>query len=411
MTTTPLRHVADVRVSNVDKKSVEGEAPVRLCNYTDVYYSDTIRDDRDFMAATASSSQIARFRLAVGDTIITKDSETADDIAVPAYVAESAPDLVCGYHLAMLRPRAELIHPEFLAWAIRSDFCREQFALAATGVTRFGLKYEAMLGVDVPTPPLDVQRRLAEFLDDQCTRIDAVVALREEQMRSVPVRLGAFLAELLCDPRFTQVPLMRLTDPKRPIQYGIVLPGPDVDGGVPIIKGGDVAAGRVRPDQLKRTTPEIDAQYARSRVRGGDLVTAIRGSVGEVAVVPDELTGANLTQDSARIAPHQCDPEWLHAVLESPLVQSRIERMVTGATVKGINIGDLRRIQIPVPESLAEQQRLGQLAAQSVARSREARQEMREQVDLLRERKRSLITAAVTGEFDVTTAGGRGVVA
>src|SRR4051794_9087229 len=100
LTTMPLRHVADVRVSNVDKKSVVGERAIRLCNYTDVYYSDVIRDDRDYMAATANPSQVERFRLAVGDTIITKDSETTDDIAVPSYVAETAEDLVCGYHLA-----------------------------------------------------------------------------------------------------------------------------------------------------------------------------------------------------------------------------------------------------------------------------------------------------------------------
>ncbi|MBE7325285.1 hypothetical protein IEQ44_11530 [Nocardioides sp. Y6] len=407
--TMPLRHVAEVRVSNVDKKSVEGEAAVRLCNYTDVYYSNEIRDDRDFMAATATKSQIERFRLAVGDTIVTKDSETADDIAVPAYVAETADDLVCGYHLAMLRPRVERVEPRFLAWAIRSDFCKEQFSVSATGVTRYGLKYEAMLGVSVPTPLLDVQRKIADFLDDQVSRIDEAVRLRREQLDLLNARLESALEALLVTPFPDSEPLARLTDPSRPIQYGIVLPGPDTEGGVPIIKGGDVASHRLRLDLLKRTTHEIDAQYSRSRVKAGDLVIAIRGSVGEIGRVPDELTGANLTQDSARIAPLGCDADWLYAVLETPTVQSRMREMITGATVKGINIGDLRRIEVPTPASLHIQRELGREASRLRSETNEVRSLCRESNSLLEERKRSLITAAVTGEFDVTTASGRGV--
>ena len=75
-----LKHVCQVFPSNVDKKSYDGESPVKLCNYTDVYYNDKIVGGADFMAATATEEQIARFTLQAGDTIITKDSETANDI-------------------------------------------------------------------------------------------------------------------------------------------------------------------------------------------------------------------------------------------------------------------------------------------------------------------------------------------
>lgn len=81
-----LKHVAHVAVSNVDKKSVEGELPVRLCNYTDVYHHDRITERLHFMTATASAEQVRDFRLRPGDVLITKDSETPDDIAVPALV-------------------------------------------------------------------------------------------------------------------------------------------------------------------------------------------------------------------------------------------------------------------------------------------------------------------------------------
>src|ERR1017187_8622662 len=99
-----LKQACHVFPSNVDKKSHDGETSVNLCNYTDVYYNDTITADMEFMAATASTDQIAKFTLRAGDTIITKDSETADDIAIGAYVPADLPGVICGYHLSMVRP-------------------------------------------------------------------------------------------------------------------------------------------------------------------------------------------------------------------------------------------------------------------------------------------------------------------
>src|SRR4051794_11877374 len=99
-----LFQVADAWTSNVDKHMVAGQPRVRLCNYVDVYKNDSIVNSLDFMAATATRDQIKRFRIRAGDTLITKDSETADDIGVPAFVEYEADDLICGYHLAIIRP-------------------------------------------------------------------------------------------------------------------------------------------------------------------------------------------------------------------------------------------------------------------------------------------------------------------
>ena len=101
----PLERVAEIILSNVDKKSGKGEAVVQLCNYTDVYYNDIIDKNIEFMEATATPREIERFSLRHGDVLITKDSETPDDIAVPALVNDTLENVLCGYHLAILRPR------------------------------------------------------------------------------------------------------------------------------------------------------------------------------------------------------------------------------------------------------------------------------------------------------------------
>lgn len=82
------------------------------------------------------------------------------------------------------------------------------------------------------------------------------------------------------------IPLHRLTDAERPIMYGIVLPGPDVEDGVPILKGGNVKPARMNLESMARTTSEIEAPYARARLRAGDLVYSIRGSIGDCRARP-----------------------------------------------------------------------------------------------------------------------------
>lgn len=114
----PISEIAVITTSPVDKKSKKGESIVRLCNYTDVYNNREITQKIDFMMATASNNEIEKFSLSEGDVIITKDSETPDDIAVPAYVAEIIPSLVCGYHLTILKPK-KIINSKYLSYVNR----------------------------------------------------------------------------------------------------------------------------------------------------------------------------------------------------------------------------------------------------------------------------------------------------
>lgn len=97
-----LRTLAEVRVSGVDKKSDEGQVPILLCNYVDVYKNDRITEAIDFMKATATLEEINAFRLKAGDVIITKDSENWEDITVPAFLPETLDGVICAYHLGNL---------------------------------------------------------------------------------------------------------------------------------------------------------------------------------------------------------------------------------------------------------------------------------------------------------------------
>ena len=174
-----LRTVADMRVSNVDKHTREDEVPVRLCNYVDVYKNDRITSAMPFMAATASRDEIERFRLESGDVLITKDSETWDDIGVPALVAESAHDLLSGYHLALLRPTTEILG-SYLARTLRSKGVAYQFHVRANGVTRYGLTRTGIQSVRIPLPPLPEQAAIVRYLDHMDRRIRRYVTAKRK---------------------------------------------------------------------------------------------------------------------------------------------------------------------------------------------------------------------------------------
>lgn len=158
-----LSDVAEILVSNVDKKSVNGENEVRLCNYMDVYRNDEIRSDMELMQATASASQLKKFQLRPSDVIITKDSERPDDIAIPAYVETSAEDIVCGYHLAIIRPKSEL-KGRFLKFWFEHPATRHYFSTRANGATRFGLTVGAIEEAQIGFPGVAEQERIAECI-------------------------------------------------------------------------------------------------------------------------------------------------------------------------------------------------------------------------------------------------------
>ena len=169
-----LKRVCHVFPSNVDKKSYDGETQVLLCNYTDVYYHDTIVAGSDFMAATATTAQIAQFTLRAGDTIITKDSETADDIAIAAYVPADLPGVICGYHLSMIRP-TRAAHGAFVKRLFDSTYVKSCVAVRANGLTRVGLGQYEIDNLDLPFPPLSEQLAIAAFLDRETAKIDELV--------------------------------------------------------------------------------------------------------------------------------------------------------------------------------------------------------------------------------------------
>ena len=177
-----LRTLAQVKISGVDKIKDEDQIPIMLCNYVDVYKNDFISSTIDFMKATATPEEIEAFKLKTGDVLITKDSESWDDIAIPAFVSVVPDDVICAYHLALIRPFAKLIEGEFLFQAFTSDQVADQYRTVASGVTRFGLTQGAIKGAFFPLPPLEEQRSISVYLKVKIDEIDQAISRAEREI-------------------------------------------------------------------------------------------------------------------------------------------------------------------------------------------------------------------------------------
>ncbi|MCB9052402.1 MAG: restriction endonuclease subunit S [Lewinellaceae bacterium] len=173
-----LKFLSEMIVSNVDKHEKPLEIPVKLCNYVDVYKNDFITKEIDFMSATASKEEIDKFKIKIGDVLITKDSEDWKDIGVPSLVKHEAENLICGYHLAILRPGKEIIG-SFLHRAMQSISAKTQLSINANGITRYGISQRAILSILLTIPPLPEQTRIATFLGRKTALIDKAIAQKE----------------------------------------------------------------------------------------------------------------------------------------------------------------------------------------------------------------------------------------
>ncbi len=141
--------------------------------------------------------------------------------------------------------------------------------------------------------------------------------------------------------------LRHLCRPGKPITYGILKPGPDVEGGIPYVRVVDYPENKIVVDTVRRTSKKIADQYRRSQLAAADLLLSIRGTVGRVCEVPMVLDGANITQDTARVSVHPLvSRDYVRYYLQSPLVQNKLRKATRGVAIR-VNLGEVRSSKSP----------------------------------------------------------------
>ena len=254
---------------------------------------------------------------------------------------------------------------KYLAGVMQSDDFWDFLEENKSGSVNYFINWSTLAEYEFDLPPIEEQRALAEKLwaaNDLKEKYQKLLAATDEMLKA---KFREAVDAAMARKRF--VKLGDVVSQGRPICYGILMPGEEVPGGVPVIKVKDFPDGVIHLDALIHTSKEIDEDYKRSRLLSGDLILSIRGTVGRVAEVPEELNGANITQDTARIT---VDPKYnakyIRGVLESAPLQEEMMLNMRGVAIKGINIGFLRELLIPMSDR-ATQDQLAQISTTAEA--------------------------------------------
>ena len=375
-----LADIAKIEISGVDKKTIEGETPVRLCNFVDVYYNWAITKDKAkrFMIASAKQSEIDRFSIGKGMVAITKDSETKYDIGVATYIADNFDNVVLGYHCALITPNPAIVNGKYLNAFLHSRYIQKYFENNASGSgQRYTLSNDTISNIPVLLPSMVVQHTIGRLLADLDRKI--------EHNRQINDNLEA-MAKQLYDYWFVQFDFpneegkpykssggamvwnekLKREIPQgwsvsnvksliEPIERGISYSSDDLldPFATPMInlacfsKAGDYRlgemkffSGKVSNDKLISPMDMLIA--CTDMTQGADII-------GRPILASDEYDQYTFSTDLALITPKGKFKMYLYYTLRTPFYHKYIRPFASGTTVKHLNLIGVENYGLPVP--------------------------------------------------------------
>ncbi|MFJ4466160.1 restriction endonuclease subunit S [Streptomyces sp. NPDC089424] len=366
------------------------------------------------------SIKSAKLRLQGGEVLVSKLNPRKSRVLI---ATDSPLPIVSSTEFVGLLPGAKL-EPRFLAYFLQSEATRQVLDSQVQSVTRSHQRVapEDITHLPVRLPSLDEQRHIADFLDAEMARIDQIATARSKQMDLLAERRTAALAECVSSGGLDSIqhplvgtvphtwPVLPLRRVIPAVNVGVVI-NPSTyftDDGVPFIHGFNVRSGWIEPHGMKFMSHESNEELRRSRVRSGDVLVVRAGSPGRAAVVTEKYDGANCASVLILRRGRAILPQFLSAFINSPAGRGQVQVSQYGAAQEVISAAQTLSFLAPVPDVSEQQYRVDRLNV--VLNSQDqVLSKLRRQASLLAERRQALITAAVTGQFDVYTASGRNV--
>ncbi|HMR12886.1 MAG TPA: restriction endonuclease subunit S [Arachnia sp.] len=392
----PLNKLAEVRLGR--QRSPKNHSGPQMRPYlraANVGWNGLILDDVKEMNFT--DDEMSTYALRPGDLLLGEASGSPGEVGKPALWKGELAE--CAFQNTLLRVRSETMEPEFLLHFFRHQALSGRFVEESRGVGIHHLGRERLAKWLTPQPPLGEQRRIVAILEEHLSDLDDGVRTLANSVARVELLEGAVLDHgfraLESSPSLAIANLIR---PGRRMAYGVLVPGEDIDSGIPMIRVGDLQFGSVGRS-LKRISPDIERRFPRSRVEPGDLLLSVVGTIGRVAVVPEWARGFNVARAVSVIPLNdQIDPEFARLALQRPSEQRKLVAAAHEVARKTLNLEDLRRFTIPAPP-LARQEQiaaalLGRLSACERTRGAIAHQ-ARKEVGL----RRAVLGAAFSGRL------------
>jgi len=384
--TIPLRHLAEINPPSGFFEALPAEADVLFLPLETVW-ADGRADQTRRVRKSSVESGYTRFH--PGDTVcpkVTPTFQAGRSMRANAVGAGTT-------ELHVLRPRVG-VDPRWVTYAVRSKHFLEEGVTAFQGVA--GLQrvpQEFVANFRVADVPMGEQRRIADFLDDRVARIDQIIAARETQLQALePLRRAAVVTALNDELR---VPLRRLLS--RIVTGGTPSAEMDDPSGLSWYSPGGFSPALTLGDPTRRVSPEDAVLFRAQSV----LIVGIGATAGKVAWL-DHRGSGNQQLTCLEHDPQRAEGRFLLHQLDA--MRDGILRQAPLATLPILNNEFVKSIDVAVPE-LSQQRRLARQWDARLSEDTATAGSLTRSIALLGEYKQSLITAAVTGEIDVATAG------
>lgn len=339
--------------------------------------------------------------LRAGEILVVRSGAyTGDSAIVPGEWAGSAP----GYDLRISPGR--MIYPSFLAYYLQSSPALHQVEIAKNRAAQPHLNAEDLGDFVLDLPMLNEQRRIADYLNFETDRIDCIVALRKEQIDILNARSESLIESCVdATHRNARVKAVVSRITSGPRGWGEFA----ADAGSLFLRIANISGNGIDldlSDSLYVDAP-VGAERDRTRTEVGDVLVSITADIGSVGVVDSMAAGANVSQHIALLRPNLavCNPRWLAYSISAPWAREYLRLLGYGGTKMGLGLQDVSSLPIPLP-ALSQQNKIVRRIDHLLRMQEEARNKVRRQLELLTERRQALITAAVTGQIDVSTARG-----
>lgn len=257
-------------------------------------------------------------------------------------------------HMTRLRTRPG-IDPAFIAIQLHYLWISGQLAhLINNHVNQASISSGVLVErVSLRLAPLAEQERIVAAIEEQFSRLDAGVTLLEQSLRRLKKMRAAVLQSAVTSSEgfgTTLLPLADLVAPGRKIAYGVLVPGKNIEGGVPFVRVGDLGHRTVNPSTLNHIAAQVAARYPRTRLEGAEVLLSLVGTIGRTAVVPAELSGANVARALAVIPVKDgVDPHYVAAVLSTDRATHELTALSHEVARKTLNLEDVRKFAIQLP--------------------------------------------------------------
>ncbi|MEX0295957.1 restriction endonuclease subunit S [Pseudomonas putida] len=245
----------------------------------------------------------------------------------------------------------EKVDSDYFYHLLGSDLLKRRFSALAAGAVVKNLNIDLVKGIEIPLPPLAQQKRIAAILD----KADAIRCKRQQAIRLVDDFLRAVFLDLFGDPvtnpkGWDVVELSTLVDPFDKLNYGVVQPGENEEGGVPLVRSGDLSDATPDVTQLRRVSASIDLKHRKSKLKGNEILIACVGTIGRVGWVSDDMIGWNIARAVTRIPIREgVNREYVYRYLQNPVVQGYFERETRAVAQPTLNVGLIAKTPVALP--------------------------------------------------------------